>query len=130
MAKWRKADKSLVQEFRTDDGENFLVLRDSLTKIEANHLMEFAPTKEDTAKAAKAAGMLEEAFGILVVDWSLTDDVANEDGSTREEKVLPTVEAYREIQASDSRWIDETIFEQLQKLMGIEVEDAEGKVTE
>ena len=129
MAKWMKADKSLVQEFRTDDGDNFMVLRDSLTKVEANHLMEFAPTKEDTAKAAKAAGMLEEAFAILVVDWSLTEDVT-EDGDTREEKVLPTVEAYREIQASDSRWIDETIFQQLQKLMGIEVEEAEGKPIE
>lgn len=119
---WRKANREKTQEFRTEDGDNYIVLRDSLTKSEANHLTEFAPSADDPSKNAKAAGMLEEAFKVLVIDWSLEEDNG--------EKILPTIDAYREMEAAPARWVDEQVMKQMSKLMGIEVQETEGKLSE
>lgn len=124
MAKWGRANTVSTKTIRPDgDEENFIEIRTEISKGEANHLMQFAPlpTDEGRVRMQKTVEMLEESFNVFVHDWSLVDDEDN--------RIVPSVEAYRTLPADVGKFIDDAVQEELGRAMGFKNNDDEGKAT-
>jgi hypothetical protein len=119
---FRLADKGATDTYYFGDEElgderDFIRVRSSLTKGESNEILSIAPTQERDLKGGFA--FLEKFFKEVIVEWSLTD----EEGAP----LPPTVENYRNMDAAGARLIEEKLGQHLNKLIGREVEKAEGE---
>lgn len=103
--------------YHTPDGDDYIDLRAELSKAEANQILSASPTGERDIEGGLA--FFEHFFQKTCVGWSMTDDEGH--------PVKPTVEAYRSLEASAARWIDEQLGVHLNKTLGARVEDLEGK---
>lgn len=116
MAKFRFANTEDVVRYSDEDGD-YIDLRAELTKAEANKIMGLAPSGERDIEGGLA--FLERFFQMTIRGWSMQDEEGN--------PVLPTVEAYRRLEAGGARQIDEWLGQHLQKTLGNEVEKLEGE---
>lgn len=119
---FRLADKGAVETYYFGDEElgddrDYIRVRSSLTKGEANEILSTAPTQERDIKGGLA--FLERFFKEVVIEWSLKD----EEGVP----IPPTVENYRNMEAAGARLIEDKLGQHLNKLIGREVEKAEGE---
>ncbi len=114
---FRRANREEVVRYTTPDGDDFIDLRAELTKGEVNRVLQHVPTAE--RDLAGGLEFLESFFEASIVRWSLTDEEDN--------PVPPTVDEYRDLEASGARWIDEQLSTHMSKIMGRQVDDAEGK---
>ena len=118
-SKFKKADKEAVINHTFGEGEedsDFLRVRASLSKAEANALMKHVPTEARDLEGY--TNLLERLFEAVVVAWSM-----EEDG----EPVAPTVENYREMDAEGAALIDEKLRDVLSGLFGTKTEKLEGE---
>lgn len=99
------------------DGQDFIRVRSSLSKGEANAILGAAPTGERDIQGGLK--FLEMFFEKVVVEWSLTDE--------KGKPVQPTIEEYRGMDASGARLIEEKLAQHLNKVLGREIEKAEGE---
>lgn len=118
---FKKADKGATDVYyfgeEGDDDRDFIRVRASLTKGEANDILLKAPTENKDLKGA--FNFLDTFFAKVIVDWSLTDDEGNP---------LPcTLDQYKEMDAGSARLIQDKLGEHLNKVLGREIEVAEGE---
>jgi hypothetical protein len=114
----RIANTEETRRYYTDDEQDFIDLRAQLTKKQANNLLRFAPRKEDDLDGGLR--FISKAFDDLIVGWSLVDE--------KGKMVEPTVAVYESLDASGASWIDRKVGEHLRVLLGVEAEQAEGKL--
>lgn len=114
---FKKARTDKVDRYIAPDGENWIELRAELSKAEANRILEHSPSSERDIRGGLS--FYEYFYESTIVRWSATD----EEGSP----IAATVEAYRELEATVARWIDETLTKHLSKTLGSKVEELEGK---
>lgn len=119
MGLFKRADREAAETyyFGEDGDQDFIRVRSSLSKGEANEILGQAPSGERDIKQGLA--FLEVFFKAVMIEWSLVD----EEGLP----VKPTVEEYRNMDAAGARLIDEKLGQHLNKLIGREVEAAEGE---
>lgn len=117
MSFFRKADVSKVARVETPDGQDWVELYAEFSKKQINQIILSSPKSSEDMQASLS--FVERFFEIAVKDWSLVDEAGN--------KVPPTLDAYRDLAAEPSAWLDRVLVEHLQKTVGREVEDLEGK---
>jgi len=117
--RFKKADRDATETFTFgEDGEDtdFLRVRSSLSKAEANTILRHMPTEQRDLEGY--TNLLERLFETVVVGWSM-----EEDGKP----VEPTVENYREMEAEGAALIDEKLRDVLSTLFGAKTEELEGE---
>ena len=114
---FRRANRQETVRYTTPDGEDFIELRAELTKGEVNDILKRAPRGESDVDAG--VEFIETFFARTVVSWSATDEEGN--------PIPPTVEEYRDLEASAGQWIDKQLGQHLNKVIGQEVDALEGK---
>lgn len=122
MSLFRRADRGATETYyfgdeALGDERDYIRVRASLSKGEANDILSQAPTGERDIKGGLA--FLENFFTKVIVEWSMKD----EEG----EPIPPTLEEYRSMEAAGARMIEEKLSQHLNKLIGREVEKAEGE---
>jgi hypothetical protein len=120
--KFRKADPSSVTTYwfgdeAEGDNRDWVRVRDSLSKREANDILKTAPTQDRDLEGAFA--FMERFFDKVIVAWSLTDE--------ENTPVEPTVENFREMESGPARQIEDQLTKHFNKMMGREVEQLEGE---
>ena len=113
---FRKADTEKTDTYTHESGE-WIRVRASLTKAEANDILRRAPTQERDLGAGLA--FLEGFLGVVLVGWSFEDEEGN--------PVAPSIENFRLMEAAGARWIEDRASEHLNKVLGREVEVTEGE---
>lgn len=123
MGRLKRANREAYERYE-EDGD-FVVLRKELTRGEMTRLFRLLPQNVSEEGAPTDIGavsrFMEELFEVCIRDWSMEDDDGN--------KVLPTLEAYRELEASGGLWVDQKLQEHLPVVMGTKTDDIEGEVT-
>jgi hypothetical protein len=123
MGRLKRANREAVERYE-EDGD-FLVCRKELTRGEMTKLFRLLPQNASTEGAAPdleaVSNFMEEFFDIVVRDWSMEDDEGN--------KILPTREAYIDLEASGGLWVDNKLQGHLSLVMGNKSSDIEGEVT-
>lgn len=114
---FRKANREETVRYTTPDGEDWIELRAELSKSEVNEILNRAPSGERDLEGGLR--FLEVFFERAMVQWSAEDDNGN--------PIPPTVEVYRELEAANARWLDDTLGSHLQKIMGHQVDEMEEK---
>lgn len=120
MGLFKRADTGATEQyFFGEEGteQDYITVRSSLTKGESNEILSNAPSGERDIKGGLA--FLERFFEKVMIDWSMVDD----DGKP----VKPTVAEYRKMEAGGARLIDEQLGKHLNKVLGREIEQAEGE---
>lgn len=119
MGFWKSANRAETIRYTAPDGEDWIDMRAELSKGEVNKLIVASPKgAEDTAGSLS---FIEKFATIAIVDWSNTDEKG---------KSVPfTLDAYYGLGVEAAQWLDKTLSEHLQKTMGAEVEELEGKPT-
>lgn len=120
MGMLRLADVEEIKRYTHDNGEDYLDLRAEITKKEATALLKFAPTKDGDLEGGLR--FIGRAFGSLIVGWSVVDKQG--------EPVLPSKEAYDNLDAAGASWIDRTVGNHLRMVLGVEADQVEGKPEE
>ena len=115
---FRRANREDVKRYTTDDGQDYIEFRAELTKGEVNTILQYVPSGE--RDLAGGLAFLEAFFELAVVRWSMVDPETGE-------PVPPSVEEYRNLEATGARWIDEQISTHMGHIMGTTVDEAEGK---
>lgn len=121
MSRLKRANREAVSRYE-EDGD-FLVCRKELTRGEMMKLFRVFPQQSEESKPdlEAIATFMEEFFDIVVRDWSLEDEEGN--------KILPTVEAYRDLEAAGGIWVDQQLQKHIKEVMGTKDQDIEGEVT-
>ena len=128
MGRLKRANREINERYE-EDGD-FLVCRKELTRGEMMRLFRLLPqnqqvqSNEGEPKLPDLEAMnafMEEFFDTVVRDWSMEDEEGN--------KVLPTKEAYRDLEASGGLWVDQQLQKHLNLVMGSKNQDIEGEVT-
>ncbi len=119
MSLFKRASRDEIVRYPLDEtGEDYIEFRTSLSKKEVNSVIKYAPTENRDVEGGVA--FLEHWFNLVKHDWSWVD----EDGN----KVPMTLEAYREMDMTVARVIDEKLQELFSTVFGKTTEDLEGKV--
>ena len=115
---FKKADREATTTFTFGEGEDadFLRVRASLSKAEANDILKHMPTEQRDLEGYTQ--LLERLFEMVVVAWSM-----EEDGRP----VEPIVANYREMEAEGAALIDEKLRDVLSSLFGTKTEELEGE---
>ena len=103
-----------------DEGEedrDWIRLRSSISNNEAHQMLKHVPT--DTSNVEGGLLFIERIFDKVIVAWSLAD----ENGNAME----PCAESLRRMDASGARQIEDKVAQHFNKLLGREVEKAEGE---
>jgi len=118
---FKKADKGATEVFyfgpETAEDRPFIRVRSSLSKKEVNNLLVSAPSEQKDIKGA--FNFFDIFFERVIVDWSYTDDDGN--------PVPPTLNALDDMDSSAARAIQDKLSVHLNKIIGREVEQAEGE---
>jgi hypothetical protein len=117
MGFFRRARIHETIRFETPGGEDYVELRAELSKGEINRLFAAAPRNQDDMDAA--ISFAERFAELAVVDWSMTDENGN--------KVPFSLEEYHKLAPEPAQWLDKILVEHLQRIVGKEVEELEGK---
>lgn len=117
MSFFRRANESEVERVPTPDGEGFVDLKAEFSKGEVNKIIMNAPKSQDDI--AGSLQFIERFAEIAVLDWSMTDEKGN--------KVPFSIQEYRRLHADAAKWLDQTLAAHLQKTIGKDVEELEGK---
>ena len=123
MGRLKRANREAKVRYE-EDGD-YLVCRKELTRGEMTRLFRLLPqniSNEEgtTPDIGAVSDFMEEFFIIAVRDWSMVDEDDN--------KILPTIEAYRELEAQGGLWVDQKLQAHLPVVMGTNT-DIEGEVT-
>ena len=125
MAKlFRKADQEAVDVYYfgdepkegQEDERDWIRVRASITKSEANAILSTAPTQD--RDIAGGLAFLERFVDKVLISWSLTED---------DVQVPATLENYRALDAAAANVIERKLTEHFNKLLGREVERLEGE---
>lgn len=116
----RLAKTDDVKRYFYEDTDEYIELRTEITKKEATGLLKFAPKEEGDIEAGFR--FIGRAFRDLIVGWSLKDDDGN--------PIEPSLEVYEQLGAAPANWIDRTVGRHLRGVLGVEAEEAEGKLDE
>lgn len=100
-----------------EEDRDWIRVRASITNAEAHQLLAKAPTGERDMEGGFQ--FLERIFDKVIVAWSLVD--------RNGEPLPPTVENLRTMDAAGARQIEDKVASHLSKLLGREVEKAEGE---
>jgi len=119
MSFFKRADTASTTEFRTPDGEDYLLLRDELAKSEVNNLYVDSPAGDEDRRGQ--ISFIEELMQLMIVGWSYRDENGNE--------VPFDVFIYRELDAQVTSWMEKTVNEHFRKATGADTEDVEKKPT-
>lgn len=120
MGFFRKANPDEIVRVTTPDGEDWIDLYGEFSKEQVNKVVLAAPRGSDDVQGSLS--FVERFFEIAVKDWSMTDD--------KGDKVKPTVKVYRDLANEPAKWIDGVLVEHLQKTIGQQVDELEGKPSE
>jgi hypothetical protein len=92
-------------------------VRSSISNNEAHQMLKHVPT--DTGNVEGGLQFIERIFDKVIVAWSLTDEQGN--------VMEPCAESLRRMDASGARQIEDKVAQHFNKLLGREVEKAEGE---
>jgi hypothetical protein len=123
MKLFRKANRDATDTYYFGEGEDrdWIRVRSSLTKAEANKVLGNVPREERDLEGGFA--FMESFFEYVVIDWSFVE--VDEEGNER--KVPATLSNFREMDASGARLIEDQLAKHLNKVLGREVEKLEGE---
>lgn len=115
---FKKADREATAVFNFGEGEDadYLKVRSSLSKAEANEILKSMPTEQRDLEGYTK--LLERLFEKVVVGWSMEE---------KGKAVEPSVENYREMEAEGAALIDEKLRDVLSGLFGTKTEELEGE---
>jgi hypothetical protein len=115
---FKKADQEATTTFNFGEGEgaDYLRVRASLSKAEANAILKSMPTEQRDLEGY--INLLERLFEKVVVGWSMEE---------KGKPVEPIVENYRAMEAEGAALIDEKLREVLSSLFGNKTEELEGE---
>lgn len=121
-----KADATATEKvFLWDDSdEDWILIRASISKSEANRLLGGAPSKDRDIPGNLQ--WMERIFEKVVLGWSLTED----DEAGKSFDVPATVENFRELDAEAANTIQRKVMEVFGRFMGREIEELEGESPE
>lgn len=122
MAFWKFANEDEVERFYTEDGEDWVDLKAELSKKTMNEIISKAPRARDDEEPSNAEqlGFIQEYGKLVTVAWSAIDENGNPIGFS--------IKTYLELDASAAAWLDKTWSAHLNKQMGGDVDDIEGKL--
>lgn len=115
---FKKADREATTTYNFGEGEDadFLRVRASLSKAEANEILRHMPTEQRDLEGY--IKLLERVFEAVVVGWSMEE---------KGKPVEPLVENYREMEAEGAALIDEKLRDVLSSMFGSKTEELEGE---
>lgn len=119
MSFFKPANLSSSTEYRTPDGEDYLLLRDELAKTEVNNLYVDSPAGDDDRRGQ--ISFIESLMELMIVGWSYRD----ENGNERPFDVV----IYRQLNAQVTAWMEKTVNDHFRKATGADAENVEKKPT-
>jgi len=114
---FRRANRQETVRYTTPDGEDYIELRSELSKGEVNEILKRAPRGDGDVDAG--LDFISTFFERAIVSWSALDDEGN--------PIPPTIDEYLNLEAAAGQWIDTQLAQHLNKVIGREVDEQEGK---
>lgn len=114
---FRRANRAEIVRYAYPDSDDWIEMRAELTKGEVNKLILATPKGSEDVEGS--LGFIQRFATIAVTGWSAVDE--------NDKPVAFSMEEYLELPGDIAQWLDKIFSEHLQKIMGAEVEELEGK---
>lgn len=119
---WKFANEEETERFYLENGEDWVDLKAQLSKKTMNEIIAKAPRPRDDEEPSNAEQLnfIQDYGKLVTVGWSAADENGNAIGFS--------IKTYLELDATDASQLDKIWSNHLNKQMGGDVEDIEGKL--
>lgn len=114
---FKRANTEDVVRYETPDGEDWIEMRADFSKGEVNKFAVAFPTEEKDRQGQLT--FVERFAEVAVVRWSMLDERGQEVGFS--------VTEYRRLNSEAGQWVETTLLEHMQRTLGKQGDEAEGK---